>query len=260
MTPPTVVVVDPQTPGNVGTIARSMKNFGFADLVLVDAPKLDPDGEAYGLAGQARDDVLPDHRRMAFVDVVDQYYTVGFTAITNQDATNHVRYPFTTPDALGEELPAVSQDVALVFGREDNGLTNEELAVIDRICSIPAAAEYPVLNLGQAATIVLYELRDIGVEETQLPDPDQDRATTAELERCHDQFGAMLNAIGHPEHKREKTTRLFRRLLGRARPTDREAITLTGVFRRAATYAAPPGARSEDESCNEDAETDRDTN
>lgn len=260
MTTPTVVVVDPQTPGNVGTIARSMKNFGFADLVLVDAPELDPDGEAYGLAGQAREDVLPNHRRRSFNDVVDQYYTVGFTAITNQDATNHVRYPFTTPDALADELPDVSQEVALVFGREDNGLTNEELAKVDRICSIPASAEYPVLNLGQAATIVLYELRDVGIEETQLPDPEQDRATTAELERCHDQFGAMLDAIGHPEPKQEKTTRLFRRLLGRARPTDREAITLTGVFRRAAEYAVPPGERSENESRNEDARTDRDKN
>lgn len=260
MTAPTVVVVDPQTPGNIGTIARSMKNFGFSDLVLVAAPELDPDGEAYGMAGQARDDVLPGHRRLSFDAVVEQYYTVGFTAVTNRDAAAHVRYPFTTPAALGEELAAVEQDTALVFGREDNGLTNDELAVLDRVCSIPGDESYPVLNLGQAATIALYELRDLTVDETQLPDIASDRATADALERCHDQFGALLSAIDHPEPKRDKTARLFRRLLGRARPTDREAITLTGVLRRSAEYAVPPGDRADDKpTANGPANTSNDT-
>ncbi|MEF8901009.1 MAG: TrmH family RNA methyltransferase, partial [Halovenus sp.] len=55
-----VAIVDAETPGNVGTVARSMKNFGLSDLLLVDPPALDPDGEAYGFAGQAREDVLPN--------------------------------------------------------------------------------------------------------------------------------------------------------------------------------------------------------
>ena len=55
-----VVVVEPETPGNVGTIARAMKNFGIYDLRLVNPPQLDPDGEAYGFAVHAREDVLPN--------------------------------------------------------------------------------------------------------------------------------------------------------------------------------------------------------
>jgi TrmH family RNA methyltransferase len=150
-----IAVVDAETPGNVGTIARAMKNFGFDDLLLVDPPNLDPDGEAYGYAGRAREDVLPSARELTFDEVLTEHHTVGFTAITNENGAKHVRYPFTTPAELADRLSSGHQPTALVFGRERVGLTNDELARIDIVCSIPAAAEYPVLNLGQAVTIAL---------------------------------------------------------------------------------------------------------
>ncbi|WP_248516505.1 RNA methyltransferase [Salinarchaeum laminariae] len=243
---PAVAVVDPQTPGNVGTIARAMKNFGFEELLLIDAPELDSAGEAYGFAGQARDDILPDHERPSFDDLVESYYTVGFTATTNENATSHVRYPFATPVELSDELADVDAPVCFVFGREDNGLTNEELARIDRICSIPASAEYPVLNLGQAATISLYELRELAMDDTQLPDPDHDRAREPEIELLYDHFEAFLESNGHPEEKRPKAARMFRRLISRAHPTNREASTLTGIFRRGAQFADPPEEATEE--------------
>jgi tRNA (cytidine32/uridine32-2'-O)-methyltransferase len=228
-----VAVVDADTPGNIGTIARAMKNFGVSELLLVDPPELDPEGEAYGFAGQAREDILPDAREVSMDDLVENYHTVGCTAITNEDATKHVRYPFRTPGNLGESLQGRAVDTCLVFGREANGLTNDELARLDEICSIPASEDYPVLNLGQAATIVLYELRSLTVDGTQLPAID-DRAEEEVIEGLHDQFGDFLVALGHPEEKRPKTRRLWRRLLGRAHPTGREVRTLRGLFRRAA--------------------------
>jgi len=231
-----VAVVDADTPGNVGTIARAMKNFGFADLLLVDPPDLDPDGEAYGMAGHAREDVLPGAEATTFDAIVENYYTVGFTAITNETGANHVRYPFLTPAELAGELAGIDADVALVFGREDVGLTNEEMARLDRVCSIPAGAEYPVLNLGQAATIALYELRGLTGTESQLPEI-TDRADAERIEGLLDQFGALLDAIGYREVKRAKTARLWRRLIGRAHPTEREVTTLRGVLRRASERA-----------------------
>ncbi len=235
---PAVAVVDPQTPGNVGTIARGMKNFGFSELLLIDAPQLDPQGEAYGFAGQAREDILPNHRRPAFETLVAEYYTVGFTAIPAKDATAPVRYPVTTPADLAAELGSVDAPVALVFGRENTGLDNDELARLDRVCSIPAADDYPVLNLGQAATVALYELRELTDDTSQLPE--RTRAEEADIERLYGQFETLLGAIGHPEEKRAKTKRLFRRLVARAHPTARETATLTGLFRRAATFAESP--------------------
>jgi TrmH family RNA methyltransferase len=230
---PVVVVVDAETPGNVGTIARAMKNFGFSDLLLVDPPPLEPDGEAYGFAGHAREDVLPNARTVTFDEVVERYHTVGFTAITNEDSRRHVRWPFTTPADLADELATVETDTALVFGREGKGLNNEELARLDQVCSIPASAEYPVLNLGQAATVVCYELRSLTVDETQLPEQSSSRAPEAEIERFYEYFAEFLDLSDHREHKQGKTNRLMRRLLGRAHPTDREVATLLGVFRRA---------------------------
>ena len=227
-----VAVVDAETPGNVGTIARSMKNFGMTDLLLVDPPGLDRDGEAYGFAGQAREDVLPNAREVEFDYLVENFHTVGCTAIPNENATSHVRYPFKTPRELAASLDDVAADTCLVFGREANGLTNDELARLDGICAIPASSEYPVLNLGQAATVVLYELRDVTVEETQLPEI-TDRADEAAIEGLHDQFADFLRSLGHPEEKQPKTRRMWRRVLGRAHPTGREVRTLRGLFRRA---------------------------
>jgi TrmH family RNA methyltransferase len=229
---PSVAVVDAETPGNVGTIARAMRNFGLADLYLVDPPELDPEGEAYGFAGAAREDVLPGAREVSFDFLVEQFHTVGFTAVTNEDATKHVRYPFATPAELAEDLRGVDAATCLVFGRERVGLTNRELARLDQVASIPASDDYPVLNLGQAATVALYELRELSLEESQLPER-TDRAEERAIEGLHDQFADFLEAVGHPEEKRPKAGRLWRRLLGRAHPTGREVRTLRGVFRKA---------------------------
>ncbi|MFB6111408.1 MAG: RNA methyltransferase [Halobacteriaceae archaeon] len=232
-----IALVDAETPGNVGTAARSMKNFGFADLKLVDPPPLEPEGEAYGFAGHAREDVLPNAEELSFDTLVESYHTVGFTAHTNRTAAKHVRYPFATPAELDERLREVEADTALVFGREGTGLSNEEIKRLDEVCAIPAADEYPVLNLGQAVTVACYELRAHGLTETQLPDPSVDRAEEAAIEGLYEQFRAFLDAVDYRPVKRDKTTRLMRRLVGRAHPTDREVRTLRGVFRRGAEVA-----------------------
>jgi tRNA (cytidine32/uridine32-2'-O)-methyltransferase len=234
---PAIAVVDAETPGNVGTIARAMKNFELDELLLVDPPELDPDGEAYGFAGRAREDILPNAEEISFDDLVGQYHTVGTTATTNEDPTSHVRYPAVTAAELPEHLRGVDAETAVVFGRERVGLSNDELAAMDQVCSIPASAEYPSLNLGQAATIICYELRTLTVEETQHPEQLHERADQPEIERVHEQFARFLRAIGHPEPKRDKSGRMFRRLLGRAHPTPREARTLQGIFRQGAQRA-----------------------
>jgi tRNA (cytidine32/uridine32-2'-O)-methyltransferase len=232
-----VALVDAETPGNVGTVARSMKNFGFSDLKLVEPPPLDPEGEAYGFAGHAREDVLPAAEELSFEELVTNYHTVGFTAHTNETGAKHVRYPFSTPAELADELEGVDAETALVFGREGTGLSNEEIARLDQVAAIPASADYPVLNLGQAATVVLYELRQFGLADSQLPDPETDRAQETAIEGLYDQIADLLEAMDYREVKREKTMRLVRRLIGRAHPTGREVRTLRGVIRRAATAA-----------------------
>ena len=243
-----VAVVGAETPGNIGTIARSMKNFGLSELYLVDPPELDPDGEAYGFAGHAREDVLPNATTVEFEHLTDSFYTIACTATTNQDGRNHVRYPFIKPAELRGEIENLDADVCIVFGRERVGLTNDELAELDRICSIPASGAYPVLNLAQAATIVLYELRELTVEETQHPPEAHERAEEHEIEGLYGTFSEYLHDVGHPTEKIPKTERLFRRLIARAHPTGREARTMRGVLRRGAMRASGeiPGDDGED--------------
>jgi tRNA (cytidine32/uridine32-2'-O)-methyltransferase len=229
-----VAIVDAQTPGNVGTIARAMKNFGLSDLYLVDPPDISPDGDAYGFAGRAREDVLPNARTVSFDHLVENFHTVGCTAIPNTDERRHIRYPFKTPRELADTLAGVETDTVVVFGRENVGLHNEELERIDEICSIPASAEYPVLNLGQAATIVLYELRTVSLGETGTQQPTEIvRAPQKDIDGLYDQFGTFLESVEIVDEQRSRMERLWRRLLGRAHPTKREVSTLRGVFRRA---------------------------
>jgi tRNA C32,U32 (ribose-2'-O)-methylase TrmJ len=101
-----------------------------------------------------------------------------------------------------------------------------------------------VLNLGQAATVALYELRTLTLgpdgERTQLPDVERERAAEADIDRFYDFFGSFLAGVEHREHKREKTLRMMRRLVGRAHPTEREITTLTGLFRKATERVDPP--------------------
>jgi TrmH family RNA methyltransferase len=229
-----VVVVDPETPGNVGTIARAMKNFGVSDLQLVDPPPIPDDSEAYGYAGHAREDVLPEATHVTFDEVVESYHTVGFTAITAEDARSHTRFPYSTPADLRESLSTVEADTAFVFGREDRGLNNAELDRLDEVASIPANPDYPVLNLGQAVTVSLYELRELFLDDDHLPPVDRERADETEIDRLYDQFDRFLDAVEHRDHKRDRAQRLIRRLVGRAHPTRREATTLTGLFRKTA--------------------------
>lgn len=231
-TDPVVVVVDSETSGNIGTIARAMKNFGVTDLKLVDPPDISRGSEAYGFAAHARDDVLANAQEVTLTEILDNYHTVGCTAVTGEDSRRAVRFPFKTPRELAESLERVETETALLFGREGNGLSNDELAQVDEVCAIPADEEYPTLNLGQAATIVLYELRNLTVSEFQTPDIVRERADQRDIELFHEYFAELLDASGFEDHRRDRARTLVRRVIGRTHPTDHEITILMGVLRQ----------------------------
>jgi len=231
---PVVVVVEPETPGNVGTIARAMKNFGLSDLKLVDPPELKEDGEAYGFAGHAREDVLPERRRGDLR--------------RDRGELPHGRHHRDHRRGRPEPRAVPLQDARRTSGvAEDRGRTDGDrlrprgaraqqrgaLAARRGVLDPGRRRRPPVLNLGQAATVLLYELRDPTVDETQLPDTAVTRAPEPDVERFHEFFGDFLEATGQREHHRDKNALLVRRLLGRAHPTEREIHSLLGTFRKA---------------------------
>ena len=222
-----VILLEPEKSGNIGAVARSMKNFGQRELWIVN-PKAPIDGEsmAYAMHGS---DVLSSAKivnklkeALVGVDVI-----VGTSSIIARSPSNVIRTP-TTPREFANKLNRCRGRIALVFGRESSGLNNEELGLCDSVITIPASHEYNVLNLATAVSIILYELfqqrRKISGEHI---------ATRISKEQLLCQFEKLVTSSGTQAHRQKLAIRAFRNLTARAMISRREASLLIGVFRRA---------------------------
>ncbi len=152
-----VVLVEPHEAGNVGAAARAMKNFGFTDLVIVGSrPQVTRDAAEWWAMGAA--DVVQSARRCATLNeaLADVHLSVATTAVRGR----HVFEQLTPAEVarLAEENLGAEQTLALVFGREQWGLTGAEIAACQRTASIPTSAGCPTMNLAQAVAIFSYEL------------------------------------------------------------------------------------------------------
>jgi TrmH family RNA methyltransferase len=216
-----IILVGPKFEGNIGAIARSMANFGFNDLCLVDPCDIGDESYrrakhgSYILDGAKKVDTLADAVEGCFL-------VVGTSGIVTKGEKNYVRVPISVSE-FAERLDDYDERIAILFGREDIGLLQEELARCDVLITIPAGDAYPILNLSHAATIVMYELSKAVMTE---PTP----ADTEEKEQIFSFFDDLLEAIDYPEQRRENTSVMFRRLMGRAVPTKWEYNTILGVF------------------------------
>jgi TrmH family RNA methyltransferase len=204
-----------------------MKNFGFRDLVLVNPCPIDDFGRA--MASHARE-VLDEARVVETLEeaVRGANLVVGTTGkrLENEERhlRLHLRVPCLSPTALREKLNGKDGEVALLLGREDVGLTNDELMICDMVVSIPTSPNYPIMNISHAAAILLYELCRVEEGETGL-------ASRESLALLQDRARAMLREVSYPEHKVEYIIIMLRRVLGRSELTEREARTLLGVIK-----------------------------
>ncbi len=151
----TFVLFKPQSAGNIGAAARALKNMGFDDLRLV-APGTLNQREAVAMAVHA-DDILAGAKTYPDLAsaLTDCSVTVGTTS--RRGGYRSTAHPLR---AAAMELGALARSnrIAVIFGREDRGLTNRELKLCHRLITIPTAPEYPSLNLAQAVVVVAYEL------------------------------------------------------------------------------------------------------
>ena len=154
-----VVLVGPLHEGNVGFAARSMKNFGFTDLVLVDPCPL---GEIARACAMHASDVLENARTMSLEQVFsDHQLIVATTGGLTKSVCRSMRMPYYTPAEIRDRIRQIRGEVAILFGRENRGLSNEEIRRCDMICTIPASPSYPILNISHAVAVVCYELAGI---------------------------------------------------------------------------------------------------
>ncbi|MCX9011615.1 MAG: RNA methyltransferase [Candidatus Methanoperedens sp.] len=219
-----VVLVEPIYSGNVGSVARAMKNFGFSELVLLNPCVLD--NPARVMAVHAYDIIENARIEFSLEDALAGSNTIiGTTGLAGKTDNEHMRIPALSPRKLREKLTGKSGVVSLLFGREDDGLKNEELELCDIIVNIPASRDYPSMNLSHAVAVILYELSDICGGEIYLADH-------FDIELLYEHIEEMLSDIEYKEHKKGKTLLMLKRILGRAELTGREVQTLRGILRR----------------------------
>ena len=209
-----VVLSRTSHPGNIGAAARAMKTMGLADLVLV-APRHFPHPEAVALAAGAAD-VLERARVVPTLAeaLADRTLAVGFSA-RGRDLSHPARdWRSAAPEAIAATADG---PVALVFGNETSGLSNDELLACQRHACIPANPDYPSLNLAAAVQVACYELA-IAASAFQVPArPPRSPATGADLEALHSRLNALLVESGfldprEPGRLDERMRRLAARL------------------------------------------------
>lgn len=219
-----VVLVEPMYQGNVGSVARAMKNFGYTELVLVNPCELE--GQARAMSSHARD-VLEGARITSTLEeaVKGADLLIGTTGVSSLKTGEHIRLPLYTVKEVKEKLKGYSGTIAVLFGREDNGFSNDELKCFDMLITVPASEIYPIMNLSHAVAIVLYELSELEGGSNPL-------AEGFDLRLLYEHLDELLEEIDYPAHKKDKTSLMLRRIFGRAGLTPREVQTLRGIIRK----------------------------
>jgi tRNA (cytidine32/uridine32-2'-O)-methyltransferase len=224
-----IVLVEPSHPGNIGGAARAMKTMGLNQLVVIN-PKRFPDPQADWRAAGALDvldaaEVLPDVGSA----IADCHWVVG-------TSTRLRKIPWPVADAkeIAAQVAGQSEDanIAILFGREDNGLTNEELRRCNYHLQIPAAPAYSSLNLAMAVQVVCYEIYQASLSEAPVPPWDRSLATSASVDNM---LGALEQTLLDTQfldaaNPGQTMTRL-RRLFSRLQMDETEVQILRGIIK-----------------------------
>jgi TrmH family RNA methyltransferase len=218
-----VVLVEPKIEGNIGAVARAMKNFGLYELRIVKPCNIGD--EAYKRAKHARGILEAVKCYDCLEDALEGCSLVAGTSGIETPSERYFLRISMRPREFVQRITEHEGKLAILFGREDLGLFNEELKRCDILVNIPTNDEYPILNVSHAATIVFYELYQAGFEKRPLSE-----ITELEREKLIEFFRELLVATRHAEHTRERTEVMFRRLIGRAVLTNWEYHVLMGVL------------------------------
>jgi TrmH family RNA methyltransferase len=224
---PTVVLVRPHVPGNLGSVARAARNFGVGDVRLVE-PACSPDEEAHRLASGA-DELLDGMTR----------YSTLLEAVAEFDvviATSSLRGRAERRWLTLAELPAFLDSgkgacVAYVFGPERSGLTEEERSRASATVNVPTDPAFPTMNLAHAVAVLLAVHRTFASSSS--PSRDEDLAPAREVEAALGHWDRALDAIGfYDTGHRERSLREWRSIVAGRPVTAREVAMLRGVANR----------------------------
>ena len=224
--------MEPRHPGNVGAIARVMQNFGFSDLVLVDALCSPLDPESLRRAKHARL-ILENARRIKLSELKESFHTLVATTAQIGSVYNLPRVSL-TPEQLALQSATFSdstESLGIVFGRESEGLSNEEIALCDLTVSIPCPLENPVLNLSHAVCVILYELSK--QQHTEKTTDHLEPVSAADLLQMKKMINELINRFDYAKPDQDETQKLvWNRLFSKSFLSKREAYVVMGLLRK----------------------------
>jgi TrmH family RNA methyltransferase len=223
-----IILVEPETPGNIGAIARAMKNFGFDDLILVNPRCNHLSKEALDRSTHARS--ILKKAKIKDKRYLQKYHTlIATTSILGNDY-NIPRNPI-TPEQLSEKLSNTKKNIGIVFGREGNGLTNKEIEMCDFSVTIPTSEKYPVMNLSHSAAIILYEIskrQHMSRISSKIP-----LAAKKEKDVIMQYFDKLFDQIEFSTKEKKTTQKIvWKRIIGKSFLTKREAFAVIGFLRK----------------------------
>jgi TrmH family RNA methyltransferase len=221
-----IVLIDPSHPGNIGSVARAMKNMALSDLVLV-RPRSFPHAESIALAAGA-DDILANARIVE--SVAEAISDCCFIAGTTSRPRSYY-WEFTTPREVADRIVSLPPEnrAALLFGSERYGLATEDLNHCNVLVRIPANPEYCSLNLAMSVQLIAYEIfmaREQPHSHTQLEMP---LAPSADVEHFYAHLHEVMNEIDFEDRTGHLMERL-RRLFNRAQLDRNELNILRGIL------------------------------
>jgi tRNA/rRNA methyltransferase len=223
-----VVLVEPEHDGNIGLIARAMKNFGYDDLWLVN-PQAELGLEARMLASHAQDLLAKAKVVANLEDALDKCdYAVATTAIVSHSRSNLNRRVLTLTE-FAQKAASVKSRVAILFGRESQGLLNTEIARCDLVVNIPTRGSYRTLNIAAAVSITLYELKTTRARRIS----SIENADKEVRERLLETFEDLERMVDLPHHRVPLARRALSNVMSRGLISEREATLIIGVLRRA---------------------------
>jgi TrmH family RNA methyltransferase len=213
------VLVEPEVEGNVGASARAIKTSGFKNLILVN-PQFSKNHPEIEWMAHRSEDIL---KRAKVVSSLHEAIKNKRLVIATTQRKRHFKFPFFSPEDIADKINHVAQQhpVAIVFGRESNGLTNEELLSCQLHSTILTATKKPALNLAQS--VMIYANTFFRLYNAQKPRQNYDLASQHEVEIFYDHLCNSMHKVGFvPRDSYDDFITRFKRLIGRSQAEKRD--------------------------------------
>jgi len=224
-----IVLVDTIHPGNIGSVARAMKTMGLSRLSLVN-PRVFPSNESTALAGNATDVLNSASVYSSIRDAIKDSTFVYATSSRDRS----IQWPILNAEQAAEDIcneTSSDKEISIIFGKEDRGLTNEELELANKLIEIPANPKYPVLNLAMSVQIITYELFKSSSDIIEKEWRDYPQVNSHQLQMLIDHFikTAVDIDVIDPDNPKKIISRI-KRMFTRLQPDEMEASFMRGFL------------------------------